>query len=106
MGRYSRACLELSARYDIPFVSFVTGAGLTSRDFYDNAHLVETGRAKYQRKLSDTTVGLLARVRHGGGRQQARGPSANEVADWSVSPWSDLPAFLLREEPTPAPTAD
>ena len=30
VGGYSRACLELSARYDIPFVSFVTGAGLES----------------------------------------------------------------------------
>ena len=105
VGRYSRACLELSARYETPFVSFVNGAGLTSRDFFDNAHLVETGRAKYQRKLSDTTVALLREYGMAVNDRPARTP-ANEVADWSVSPWSDLPAFLLREEPVVALAAE
>jgi len=99
VGRYSRACLEISARYDIPFVSFVTGAGLTSRDFFDNAHLVETGRAKYQRTLSDTTVDLLREYGMAVDRRRRNAP-ANEVARWSVSPWSGLPSFLLRDELT------
>jgi hypothetical protein len=104
VGRYSRACLEISARYDIPFVSFVTGAGLTSSDFFDNAHLVETGRAKYQRVLSDTSVGLLREYGMAVKDRKAQDP-VNEVADWSVSPWSGLPAFLLRAETAPALTA-
>jgi hypothetical protein len=101
---YSRACLELSARYHVPFISYVTGADLQSSDFYDNAHLVEPGRAKWQSRLSNATVDLLREYGMTAFDPQpspgADGAGANgEAGDWVVSPWSSLPAFVPRGEP-------
>lgn len=59
--RYHRGCKALAAKYDVPFVNFVRAARLVNRDFFDLAHLVEPGRVKFQRLLSDKTVRLLGR---------------------------------------------
>src|SRR5665648_1044695 len=42
-------------------VNFVGAANLVDRDFYDIAHVVEPGRTKFQRLLSDKTIDLIKR---------------------------------------------
>jgi hypothetical protein len=99
VGIYSRACQGLAASYGIPFVSFVTRAGLESADFFDIAHLVEPGRAKWQLLLSDTSIDLLRQY----GMTVSAGdpPLANgELHDWCVSPRTCTPVFVpQRTEP-------
>jgi hypothetical protein len=92
IGEYSRACAELAARYRVPFVSFVSRAGLESGDFFDIAHLVEPGRAKWQRLLSDTTVDLL--TEYGMTVAGEPPPETNgEIHDWCVSSRIGVPVF-------------
>jgi hypothetical protein len=67
MSRMRQACLDLARDQGIPFVSFNDAARLQSSDFYDLWHLVEPGRTKWQRLLSQTTVDLLRRYGLGGG---------------------------------------
>lgn len=93
VGEYSRACAGLAARYQVPFVSFVTRAGLTSDDFFDIAHLVEPGRAKWQTLLSHLTVELLREY----GLAYADGPpqaSNGVLHDWCVSGLTGSPVFV------------
>ncbi len=59
--RYHRGCKALAWKHGVPFVNFVRAARLVNRDFFDLAHLVEPGRVKFQRLLSDRTVRLLKR---------------------------------------------
>jgi len=59
--RYHQGCRALAKKYDIPFVNFVREARLANRDFFDLAHLVEPGRVKFQRLLSDRTIRYLRR---------------------------------------------
>ena len=59
--RYHQGCRALAKEYNVPFVNFILEAHLLNRDFYDLGHLVEPGRVKFQRLLSDTTVRLLKR---------------------------------------------
>jgi len=54
--RYRRDARAAAADYGIPYVDFVPDIGLTSNDFVDVSHLVEPGRAKYQRRLSRLVV--------------------------------------------------
>jgi hypothetical protein len=105
VGIYSRACRSLAAGYGIPFVSFVSRAGLESEDFFDIAHLVEPGRAKWQLLLSDTTNALL--VDYGMTIRDGEPATANVGQhDWCVSPLTSLPVFVPQraEEPTWAAT--
>ncbi len=93
VAEYSTACLGLASRYHIPFISFVDDIAWQSSDFYDQAHLVEPGRAKWQARLAATTVDQLRRS----GLAIVDGRSAvalGEAAEWTVSPWSALPTFL------------
>ena len=58
-GRYRRGARSAAAAYGIPYVDFVAHIGLTSHDFVDVSHLVEPGRARYQRRLSRLVVAKL-----------------------------------------------
>lgn len=59
--KYHQGCRALAREYSIPFVNFIGAAGFVSRDFFDIAHVVEPGRAKFQRLLSDKTIALTKR---------------------------------------------
>jgi len=59
--QYHSGCYAIASKYGIPFVNFMRDAHLLNRDFYDLGHLVEPGRVKYQRLLSDKTIALLKR---------------------------------------------
>ena len=50
---------RLAMKHGVPFVDFVPELQLSSDDFYDLDHLVESGRPKYQARLADETVELL-----------------------------------------------
>ncbi len=56
---YQQGCSAVAEEYDIPYVDFIDEADLTTTDFYDLAHLVESGYVKWQRHLAQTTVELL-----------------------------------------------
>jgi hypothetical protein len=59
--QYHSGCYAIARKYGIPFVNFMRDARLLNSDFYDLGHLVEPGRTKYQRLLSDKTIFLLKR---------------------------------------------
>ena len=61
LQKYHRGCYAIAREYSIPYVAFVRAANLANRDFYDLGHLVEPGRVKFQRLLSDKTIALLKR---------------------------------------------
>ena len=49
---YRKACRDLAGERGIPYLNFVSGAGLKATDFFDLQHLLPPGRAKWQRRLS------------------------------------------------------
>jgi hypothetical protein len=57
--RYRRGARTAAADFGIPYEDFVAHIGLVSNDFVDVAHLVEPGRVKYQRRLSQLVVAKL-----------------------------------------------
>ena len=59
MDMYHDGCRALARRYGIPYVQFQWRTGLTNRDFSDLWHTVDTGKVKWQKQLSATTVHLL-----------------------------------------------
>jgi hypothetical protein len=59
--RYRQDCLAVAKEYGVPYVDFLSDVPFVSRDFADNWHLVPTGRAKWQRALSQMTVTWLER---------------------------------------------
>jgi hypothetical protein len=77
--RYQQGCRALAKKYHVPFLNFVRDARLLNRDFQDLAHIVESGRTKFQRLLSDKTIALLKRY--------------------------DMVPPPIYEEPTPTPSA-
>ncbi len=74
--RYELQCRAVAARYDVPYIDWVSRIDLVSQDFMDNWHLVEPGRAKWQAELSALTVAMLRRYGLGdeqrGGRRGRR----------------------------------
>jgi hypothetical protein len=58
-GHYRRGARAAARTFGIPYEDFIARIGLTSEDFVDLAHLVESGRAKYQRRLSRLVVTTL-----------------------------------------------
>jgi len=56
---YRAGARKIAARYDIPYLDFVADVKLANGDFYDNMHLVEPGRLKWQKRLSTEVVALL-----------------------------------------------
>jgi len=67
VARYTSGCRALARKRDVPWVSFVSAARLPNADFYDLWHLVEPGRAVWQRLLSAKTVALLKKYGGDGG---------------------------------------
>lgn len=67
IARYRKTCQALAMKYDIPYVSFVAQAKLPNSSFYDLWHLVEPGRAVWQKLLSTETVALLEKYDMAGG---------------------------------------
>jgi hypothetical protein len=57
--RYRRGARSAARDAGIPYDDFIAHIGLVSSDFVDVAHLVEPGRAKYQRALSRVVVTRL-----------------------------------------------
>ncbi len=57
--RYRVACQQICREHDIEWVNWLPKIPLVSRDFMDNWHLVEPGRAKWQLRLSNLTVKML-----------------------------------------------
>jgi hypothetical protein len=86
--QYHGGCKDLAKEYRIPFVNFVAAARLVNRDFYDLGHLVQPGRVKFQRLLSDRTIALLARY----GMTPSPSPSPSESASPSPSPSESSPS--------------
>ena len=58
-AKYVADCRKLAKDYAIPYVDFVAKAHLVNGDFYDVNHLVEPGRVKWQKRLSQQVVQLL-----------------------------------------------
>jgi hypothetical protein len=59
VSQYHAGCASLARRWHVPWVHFVGAAHFRDSDFFDIFHLVEPGRVKYQRLLSDKTIRLL-----------------------------------------------
>jgi hypothetical protein len=66
-ARYRADSRRLAAQSGIPFLDFVARAGLRNAEFYDLFHLVELGRAKWQKRLAAEIVPLLRDYRIGVG---------------------------------------
>lgn len=82
-GRYRPDCRAAAKAAGIPYVDFVAGIGLSSYDFVDLSHLVEPGRAKYQRRLSRLVVEKLRQYGMTG-RSLAAGAGAAVTSPASV----------------------
>jgi len=93
VARYHGGCSLLARRYDVPWVNFVAAAHLVDRDFFDLFHLVEPGRAKYQRLLSDQTIRLLKRY-----EMPAPAPSPTPTPTPMVTSSPTRPANVPRAE--------
>jgi len=65
-ARYRKGVRALAKRYDIPYLDFGADLGLVNGDFYDLMHLVEPGRGKWQKRLSEEVVKLLKEYGMGG----------------------------------------
>ena len=66
-AKYRDRCRALSAKYHVPWVSFVSTAKLPDSSFYDLWHLVEPGRTKWQALLSAKTAKILNSAAFNGG---------------------------------------
>jgi hypothetical protein len=87
--RMARNAENVAARYNVPYIDWIPAMNLVSRDFMDNAHLVEPGRVKYQRRLSL----LLVRLCHRYGISVVPRPTASPTPSSTTSP---------AESPTPS----
>jgi hypothetical protein len=93
-ARYRRNCEAVSAKYGVPWVDFVAKLRLANRDFVDNWHLVETGRAKWQKRLTRTAVYWLKRYDIGQ-------PTPTPTPTSTPTP---TPTSTSTPTPTPTPT--
>lgn len=57
--RYREGCQRICTKRSVPWVNWLGNVPLVSSDFVDNWHLVESGRVKWQRRLTSLTVDLL-----------------------------------------------
>ena len=76
VAKYKAGCKQVAAKHQIPWLTFVAAARFVDRDFFDIFHLVEPGRSKYQRLLSEKTVRLLDKY---GLRDPAPTPTPTET---------------------------
>ena len=77
---------NVAARYRIPYVDWIPRMDFVSRDFMDNAHLVEPGRVKYQRRLSLLVVRLLHRYGISVVPRPTASPTPSPTSSPAVSP--------------------
>jgi hypothetical protein len=56
---YREGCRSLAALHGVPYVNLASRAQLTNDDYYDIAHMVGSGRVKFQKLLAQKTVTLL-----------------------------------------------
>lgn len=83
-ARIAAKCELLAERYHVPYIDWVPRMDLVSGDFVDNWHLVEPGRVKWQRRLSQMTVRLLRRY----GIEKVPAPSPSATPSTSTAPSS------------------
>jgi hypothetical protein len=57
--QFHRDARRLSSEFGVPYLDFVTKAGLVDEDYADLSHLVESGRPKFQAVLTSNAVRLL-----------------------------------------------
>jgi hypothetical protein len=76
--QYQDGCRTLAAEHSIPFIDFAEDVELGNKDFFDLAHLVEPGQAKFQGRLTSETARLLAEY----GMQPATGEGWD---GWSIA---------------------
>jgi hypothetical protein len=88
ISKYQAGAQKLVTRHRIPYLRFVHDLHLASTDFYDDDHLVESGRPKFQGRLAQETSRLLALY----GMQPAR---AGTAATPSASGAGELVAWPL-----------
>ncbi len=79
-AEYKAGCRQVAAEYGIPYVDFVRGAGLVSKEFVDLSHLIHPGRVKYQRRLSDEVARRLRQYGLAGAHVTTKGAGASPVA--------------------------
>jgi hypothetical protein len=60
-ARYAADCRAIAAELGVPYVDWLPHIKLVNSDFIDNWHLVEPGRAKWQRRMTKFTLTLLKR---------------------------------------------
>jgi hypothetical protein len=97
VATYKASCVRLSRKYGIPWLTFVRTADLKDSDFFDLFHLVEPGRVKYQRVLSQKTARLLDKY---GLDQPQPTPSPTPSPSPTVTPTPTAQPTV-----TPTPTA-
>jgi hypothetical protein len=87
--RYLTDSRRLALEHGTPFLDFVPELDLEDSDFYDLVHLVESGRPKYQARLAEETVDLLATdwIARTTAEQDAETKEATAPATRGAVPW-------------------
>jgi hypothetical protein len=76
---YQPFCREVAARYGGVYLDFSQDVGLVSADFADLFHLVEPGRAKWQRRLAAELAPWVRMAAAAGGVGE-RAPAVRRMA--------------------------
>jgi hypothetical protein len=95
-ARYAANCRAMAKELGVPYVDWVPSINLVNTDFLDNWHLVEPGRTKWQRRLTNLTITLLKRY--------DMLPSPEPSPSPSPSPSSPEPTVPPTTSPAPATT--
>ncbi len=95
IAQYQEGCRALAAEHSIPFLEFTADVEFGNQDFYDLAHLVEPGRAKFQGRLTSETVRLLADYRMRPVAGQGRDGRSVASRTLSLAPWVVATAVVL-----------
>jgi hypothetical protein len=85
-AQYRAGCRQVAAEFGIPYVDFVRGAKLVSKDFVDLSHLIHPGRVKYQRRLSDQVAARLRQYGLAGAYLTSAGAAASSAAPADTYP--------------------
>jgi hypothetical protein len=91
-ARYGNDCRATAKALGVPYYDFNPTLGLVDRDFFDNWHLVQSGRVKWQRKLTSVTLALFARYGIGVGSPSPSGSPSASPSGPSPEPSSAPPA--------------
>ena len=102
VAMYKAGCVWLSRKYGIPWLTPVKAAGLEDGDFFDLFHLVEPGRVKYQKLLSQKTARLLDD--YGLDRPQPTPTPTPSPTPSSTPSATPTPTAQPTQDPTASPT--